>query len=163
MKTLKDLIKENINEAAAEPISIDLLYQMLLDPKDRDYITPEDLLDFRWSEDMIDYFKKHCCIVPALGGWNGNPEDDWIEENGWREEDIDKLVNQISLKASDTKVKKILNVDIVKSYLKKGSSRFEPKLVGFRYISGFTCPSIICFDEDTPMAKEICDLAEEFM
>ena len=79
MKTLKDLIKENINKAA-EPISIDLLYQMLLDPKDRDYTTPGDLLDFRWSEDMIDYFKKHYCIVPALGGWNGNPEDNWIEK-----------------------------------------------------------------------------------
>ena len=65
MKTLKDLIKENINEAAAESIGIGILYQMSLNPKDRDYANPEELLDFGWSEDMIDYFKKHCCIVPA--------------------------------------------------------------------------------------------------
>lgn len=155
MKSIKDFINESINESSEESVMITTLYDMLDDPK---HNNPQELLEFGWSEELIDYFIKHCCIVPAQAGFRaGDEKIDWVGYNGL-EDVIEKLSMMSAVKASDARVKKVLRIPDVKDQLK-----FEPKLLGFRWVSGYDCPAIICVDEDTPMAKKICELAEEFI
>ena len=153
MKNLQNQIKESlISEAKVEKVGVYTLSHMTLDPKERNYTNPDELLDFGWDEEMVEYFKKHCCIVPPLSGRNGNLEDYWIPYGA------SKTIRKraISNPKSDAKAKLVLDKEIVKKYLK-----FEPKLIGFRFVSGFDCPGIICFDEDTLMAKKIMRLVDD--
>ena len=152
MKNLQNQIEESmISEAKAQKVGIFMLRPMTIDPKDRGYTNPDELLDFDWDEEMVEYFKKHCCIVPALGGFSGNVQDDWTEFGM-----SDLLRKKVLRPSENAKAKQIIDNEIVKKYLK-----FEPELIGFRFVSGFDCPAIICFDEDTPMAKKIMRLVDD--